>query len=203
MEPALVAVALAVLVVLVGGLTLWLYGAYNGLLVLRRLVDATWVQVDDELRRRHDLVPNLLARLVDRGVDPGAAGEQVTAALRAARASGPGVAARVGAERVLSQALEGLFAVTDPHAALRGDESYLALRRELADIQGRATAARRLYNTAVARLEARREQVPVGLVARLVGVGHAEPAGAIGGDPRTGGIDVVAPPAAAPQRLSD
>jgi LemA protein len=201
-EPA-PAVAVAVLVVLVGGLTLWLYGAYTGLLVLRRLVDATWEQVDDELRRRHDLVPNVLARFADRGVAPGAAGEQVTAALFGVRTSGSGVAARVGAERLLSQALEALFAVADPHPALRGDESYLALRRELGDIQARATAARRLYNTAVARLEARREQVPVGLVARLGGVRHAEPAGAIGSDPRTGGIDLGVPPAAAPQGPSD
>ena len=189
MEPALVAVV-AVLVVLVGGLVLWLYGAYNGLLVLRRLVDATWDQVDDELRRRHDLVPNLLARLASRGVDPGEAGERLTAALGGVRSAGPGVAARVEAERVLSQAIEGLFAIVDEHPAVRADESYLAVRRELADIQARATAARRHYNATVARLDARCAQVPAGLVARLVGVRHAEPAGAIGADPRTGGIDV-------------
>lgn len=199
MEPAVVAVV-AVLVVLAGGLSLWLYGAYNGLLVLRRLVDATWEQVDDELRRRHELVPNLLARLAERGVVPAAA-EQVTSALRGARASGPGVAARVDAERLLSQALETLFAGTDPHPALRADESYLAVRRELADIQARATAARRLYNAAVARLDARCEQLPAGIVARLVGVRHAETAGTIGSDPRTGGIDVGAP--AERQRQTD
>lgn len=200
MEPAVVAVVVAMLVVLAGGLTLWLYGAYSGLLVLRRLVDATWLQVDGELRRRHDLVPNLLARLHDRGVDAGAAGEQLVAALAAARRSGPAVADRVAAERVLSQGLEALFALTDRHAALRADESYLAVRRELADIQSRATAARRLYNATVARLDARCAQLPAGLVARLVGVRHAEPAGAIGADPRTGGIDV---PAVERQRLAE
>lgn len=193
MEPAAVA-ALAVLVVLLGGTTLWLYGAYNGLLGLRRLVERTWEQVDDELRRRHDLVPNLLAvvrgrtRPADAG--PAAAVDTVVAALAAARAAGPAVPERAAAERALSQALESLFGVADRHPALRAEESYLALRRELTDIQGRATAARRLYNANVSRLDTRRATFPAGVVARLVGVRHAEAAGSLSADPRTAGIDV-------------
>jgi LemA protein len=192
-EPAAVA-ALAVLVVLLGGTTLWLYGAYNSLLGLRRLVDRTWEQVDDELRRRHDLVPNLLAvvRERTRPADPGSAAavDAVAAALAAARAAGPSVPERADAERVLSQALEGVFGVADRHPALRAEESYLALRRELTDIQSRATAARRLYNANVSRLDARQEGFPAGVLARLVGVRHAEAAGSLSADPRTAGIDV-------------
>ena len=193
MEPAAVA-ALAVLVVALGGTTLWFYGEYNSLLGLRRLVDRTWEQVDGELRRRHDLVPNLLAvvRERTRPADPASAAavEAVVAALAAARTSGPTVPARADAERLLSQALESVFGVADRHPALRAEESYLALRRELTDIQGRATAARRLYNANVSRLDARQQGFPAGLVARLVGVRHAEPAGSLSADPRTAGIDV-------------
>ena len=179
---------------MLGGTTLWFYGAYNALLGLRRLVDRTWEQVDDELRRRHELVPNLLAvvRERTRGADPAAAAavDAVGGALAAARAAGPSVPERAEAERALSQALEGVFGVADRHPALRAEESYLALRRELTDIQGRATAARRLYNANVSRLDARQEGFAAGVVARLVGVRHAEAAGSLNADPRTAGIDV-------------
>ncbi|MFN0284827.1 MAG: LemA family protein [Kineosporiaceae bacterium] len=196
MDPVPVPVAVAVLALLVGGVALWFAGAFRGLVRLRNLVRQSWQQVDEELRRRYDLVPDLVAVVRDRARPQGDGLDGVTRARAAALAASaaPSLEDRVAAERELSQALDRLFAASEGHISLRSDESFLALRRELTDIQARVTAGRRLYNANVARLDARAQTFPASLVARLVGVGAAQPFGSVSADPRTAEMDLRSPP---------
>lgn len=181
MQPA---VWLAVLVLLAGTATLWLFSVYRGLSGLRLLVRRSWQQVDDELRRRHDLVPDVVALVREHARPLADAAERVRTAQQAARRPASGVGERVGAERDLSTALADLFEAADARSGLRSDESYLALRRELTDIGGRATAARRLYNANVDRLALRLESLPAAVVGRALGIGPAERAGSLSAVPR-------------------
>jgi LemA protein len=195
-----VAAAVVVLAVLAAGAALWLAGACRGLLGLRDLVSRSWQQVDDELTRRHDLVPNLVAVARGTARPPGDDVADVlrarAAALAAAAAAGAPLSGRVVAERELSQSLDRLFATCERHVQLRSDESFLALRTELTDIQARVAAGRRLYNANVASLAARARTLPASVVARLVGVGPAQPFGSVSAAPRTAEIDLPAPPPA-------
>jgi LemA protein len=217
-DPAeVVAVALALGA---GVLGLWFVGAVNGLVRLRGLVGDAWQQVDDELRRRHDLVPNLAAVVRDRvrGADdrvdavlraraaavaasgPTAPGQTAVARVGAAgpwasgRTAGAPVAVRAPAERDLSRALDDLFAATRDHVSLRTDESYLALHRELTDAAARLTAERRLYNATVTRFNARLDTWPARFAARLLRLAPAEPFASVGADPRSAEFDLPAPP---------
>lgn len=208
MDP--LAVVVTVLAVLAGSLALWSAGAFNGLAQLRNLVRQSWQQVDDELTRRHDLVPDLVVVVRNRARPPGGGVDDVLrarAAAVAASASGeprgsskgssarPPLSERVAAERELSEALDRLFAPLEGHISLRSDESFLALRRELTDIQARVAAGRRLYNANVASLNARAETFPASVVARLVGVRPAQPFGSVSAASRTAEIDLRSPPA--------
>lgn len=201
MDP--VAVAVPVLGVLAGSVALWSAGAFKGLVQLRNLVRQSWQQVDEELSRRHDLVPDLVAVVRSRSRSPSDSVDGVLRARAAAVAasgsgepSGSWLAERVTAERELSEALDRLFGTFEGHISLRSDESFLALHRELTDIQARVTAGRRLYNTHVASLNARAATFPASVVARLVGVRPAQPLGSVSAAPRTAGIDLRSPPPA-------
>jgi LemA protein len=178
-------VVVAVVAALLAALALWLVGVVNGLLRLRGLVQQSWQQIEDELRGRHDLVPDLVALVRRSGPASGEAAGEAAGALT--RACGHAVAtavsrdplpARADAERGLTAALGRLFAAADG-GAVRSDESYLALRRELTDRQARIAAARRLHDANVVRLDARIADLPARLVARLVGVRPAEPFGPV------------------------
>lgn len=173
---------------LLGVVSLWLFGVYRGLVRLEGLVSQSWQQIDDELRRRHDLVPNLLTLVGDRYRAADRVLEDVAQARdEAMTGSGP---ERAPAELSLSQALDRLFTAAENHPGLRGDESFLALQRELTDMQARVAAGRRLYNANVARLEDRLASFPGGALARTVGVRGATEFESVTSEPSTLGIDL-------------
>ncbi len=191
--------AVAALALLVGVTTLWLFGAFRALVGLDRLVARSWQQVDDELRRREELVPDLLAAVRARArVEERTVGAVAAARAAVRAAARPPVATvpdRAAAERELSVALDDLFTAAERLAGLRSDESYRALHRELTDIEARATAARRLYNTNVVRLNARLASFPASVVARPAGVGPRERAGSVSAGRRTAADAGRRPPA--------
>ena len=166
--PVLVAVGAAVL--LVG----WLWASYNRFVLQRELCDDSWSTVDTELRRRYDLIPNLVAT-----VKGYAAHEQATlqavieARSRAVAATGdPSEQAPV--ENVLVDGLKQLLAVAEDYPDLRADRQFLELQRELAGTENRIQAARRIYNGNVRDLNRRVEQVPSNLVAKVGGFRRAD-----------------------------
>src|SRR3954470_21354822 len=126
-------VVLAVLVI-VG---LWAAGVYNGLIRLRNLVQESWRQIDVELTRRHDLIPNLVETVRAYAGHEQQVLQNVVQARAAAVAPGAPVPQQAVAEGGLSSALGRLFAVAEAYPALKADQNFLALQSELTDTEDR------------------------------------------------------------------
>jgi LemA protein len=141
----LVIVVAIVVVVLLGGGVL----AYNGLVRRRNRVQEAWSEIDVELKRRHDLIPNLVETVKGYASHESATFEAVTAARAGAVSAGAtGDPAKVGpAENVLSQTLRSLFAVSENYPQLRAVESFLQLQEQLTATEDKLEYARRFYNT--------------------------------------------------------
>ena len=121
-------VALIVVVALVVIVLLWAVGQYNALVRLRNLVQEAWRQIDTELQRRHDLIPNLVETVKGYAAHEREVFEAVTAARAAASAPGAGPAAQAEQENVLTQALGRLFAVAENYPVLRASENFQQLQ---------------------------------------------------------------------------
>jgi LemA protein len=153
-----VILGLAALLVLVG------IGLYNGLVRRRVRCDEAWADIETQLKRRHDLVPNLVETVKGYAAHERGVLEQVTELRgRAMGAATPAQAAQ--AESLLSQALGRLVAVAEAYPALRASENYLALQQALAETEGALAGSRGVYNAAVRELNTRIDTVPANLVA--------------------------------------
>ena len=145
----------AVLIVglLVVGLpVLWLVGNYNRLVRLRQYVAESWSNVDTELKRRYDLIPNLVAVCKGYVRHERQVLEQVTEARRQAVGATGSPAEQAGPENTLVGAMRRLFAVVEGYPDLKASANFLALQEELANTEDRIQAARRLYNANVREL---------------------------------------------------
>jgi LemA protein len=143
----LVAAAVVVLAVVVVGLALSVV-SYNGLVRRREQVDSAWSQVDMELRRRSELIPNLVETVNgDAGHERGTLDAVTEARTRAIGAHGP--VQQGSAESALTGALKSLFAVVESYPDLRASQSFIELQQELSATEDRAAYARQYYNDAV------------------------------------------------------
>jgi LemA protein len=161
-------VALGVAVVVV----LFLIFTYNRLVGRRNQVRNAWGQIDVQLNRRHDLIPNLVNAVRgymqhERGVL-----ERVTEARAQAIAAGANVEQRSAAENQLTQALRSVFAVAENYPQLRASENMLALQEELSSTENRIAFARQFYNDSVMEYNTARETFPAILVAGPLGFRH-------------------------------
>jgi LemA protein len=169
-----VEIVLVVIGVVLLVLVLYAIGLYNGLVRLRNLVQESWRQIDVELHRRHDLIPNLVETVKGYAAHERDVLQQVVEARAAAVRPGSGVAEQAGQENALSSALGRLFALAEAYPQLRANENFLALQTELADTENRIAAGRRLYNANVRALNTKVEVVPSNIVANTAGIGRAE-----------------------------
>jgi LemA protein len=150
----LAAIGLAVVVVVV----------YNGIVRLALLADNAWSDIDVQLKRRHDLIPNIVEAVKGyAGHERGTLDAVVAARSRAMSAQGP--AARGEAEGALALALRGLFALVESYPQLRAAESFAHLQTTLVQIEDAIQHARRYYNAVVRDLNTRVQQFPSNLVA--------------------------------------
>ncbi len=159
------------LVVIVGS---WAVATYNGLVRLRNLVQEAWRQIDVELHRRYDLIPNLLETVKGYAAHERETFEEVTRARAAAATPGSTPAEQAQQENVLSQALGRLFAVAEAYPQLRASENFTSLQNELTSTEDRIAAGRRYYNANVRTLNTRVETFPPNIVANLFGFKRAE-----------------------------
>src|SRR5206468_2382302 len=137
-----VAIIVIVVIILVG---LLLISAYNGMVRARNKVDEAWSGIDVQLKRRHDLIPNLVETVKGYAAHERETFQAVTdARARAMGASGPAQAG--AAEGMLSQALGRLFAVAEAYPQLRATENFQQLQSELTNTEDQISAARRIYN---------------------------------------------------------
>jgi LemA protein len=153
-----------VLLVLVG---VWLATSYNGLVRLRNLVQEAWRQIDVELKRRHDLIPNLVETVKAYAAHERETLDAVVRARAAAVSPGSSVQEQAAQEGLLSGALGRLFAVAEAYPALRANENFLALQRELTETEDRIAAGRRFYNANVRGLNTKVESFPSNVVAGM------------------------------------
>ncbi len=165
MAIALIAVGVVVVVAL-----LLIVGAYNGLVGKRNRVRNGWSQIDVQLKRRHDLIPNLVNSVKGYMEHERNVLDQVTQARAQAVAAAAGnVSARAEAESALSQSLRSLFAVAEAYPDLKANQNMLALQEELSSTENRIGFARQFYNDAVTEYNTAREHFPTVLVAGALG----------------------------------
>ncbi len=161
-------VALGVVVLLV----LSVIVSYNRFVRQRNLVEESWRQVDVELTRRHDLIPNLVETVKGYAAHERTALTQVVQA-RAAAVSAPNVAAKAEAETMLAGSLRGLMAIAENYPDLKAAGPFQQLQAQLAETEDRIAAGRRFYNGNVRALNTRVEAFPSSIVASF---GHFEKA---------------------------
>lgn len=142
--------------------------AYNGLVRRRNQVDNAWAQVDVQLRRRYDLIPNLVATVQGYAGHERATLEAVARARAGAMRAG-GTAELAHAEQALSGALRGLFAVVESYPQLKANGNFLQLQEELGHTEDRAAYARQYFNDAVLSYNNATGVFPRNLVAALGG----------------------------------
>jgi len=161
-----------ILLAVLAGLALWVISAYNGLVSLRNLVQNGWTQIDVQLKRRHDLIPNLVntvkgAMEYERGT------MEAVISARAKAMGAQGVAATAEAEGQLTQALGKLFALMENYPDLKATANVLQLQEELTSTENRIGFARQHYNDVATEYNTKQQQFPTNLVA---GIANATPA---------------------------
>jgi LemA protein len=146
----------------------WLASTYNGLVSLRNRAKEAWSDIDVQLKRRYDLIPNLVETVKGYAAHESGVFEKVTEAR--ARAMGAGTLKdKAQAEDALSNTLKSLFAVSENYPQLRASENFQKLQDELTDTENKVQAARRFYNGNVRDLNIKIETVPSNIVASLFG----------------------------------
>lgn len=146
---------------------------YNGLVGARNRVDNAWAQVDVQLKRRYDLIPNLVETVKGYASHEQQTFERVTQA-RSAAQSAQGPAQQAEAENFLTSALRQLFAVAEAYPELRASENFQGLQAELSETENRIAVSRQIYNDTVLTYNNRVQQVPTNIVASLFGFGERE-----------------------------
>jgi LemA protein len=147
-------------------LILFLWFGYNKLVRLRNQVEAAWSQIDVQLKRRYDLIPNLVETVKGYAAHERETLEAVTAARQQAIAA-DGVENQAQAENMLTSALRQLFAVSEAYPDLKANQNFLALQEELTGTEGRIAFARQFYNERVLVYDNALEQVPTNLLAGM------------------------------------
>ncbi len=157
---------LLVVTVVFFGVPLWVVSVYNGLVTLRNLVDSAWAQTDVQLRRRYDLIPNLVEAVKGYATHERETFEKVIQARNTAmNATTP--EAKAGAENALTGTLKSLFAVAEAYPELKANQNFTALQQELTNTEGFIAACRSHYNDAVLTLNTALQVFPGNVVAVL------------------------------------
>jgi LemA protein len=164
-----------VLVLLVLAVLGWFIATYNRLVQQRNQVQAAGAQIDVQLKRRHDLIPNLVETVRGYATHERGTLEQVIAARQGAQSSvGAPRAQQAAAEGELTQALGRLFAVAEAYPDLKANSNFLALQGELASTEDKIAYARQFFNSAVQTLNTSVQTLPTNLVAGIGGFREAE-----------------------------
>jgi LemA protein len=165
--------ALLVLLGIIVLLVLWMIGAYNGLIALKNKVANAWKQIDVQLKRRHDLIPNLV-NTVKGAMDFERNTLEAVIAARNKAVNATGVAATAKAEGELTQALGRLFALTEAYPDLKATGNVAQLQEELTSTENKIGFARQLYNDVATEYNTRQATFPTMLVAGLAKAAPAE-----------------------------
>jgi LemA protein len=142
--------------------------AYNGLIRLRNRTDEAWSDIQVQLKRRHDLIPNLIETVKGYATHEKTVFEEVTAARTAAINAGNPVD-QAKAENVLTDALKSVFAVAESYPDLKASQNFLELQTELSDTENKIQAARRFFNGNARDFNIKLQSFPTNLIAKQLG----------------------------------
>ncbi|MCB2223229.1 MAG: LemA family protein [Actinobacteria bacterium] len=159
---------LYVLLAAIGLVLLAAVVVFNRLIKQRNRVDNAWAQVDVQLRRRYDLIPNLVETVKGYAAHERRTFEDVVAARNAAQGA-TGVADQAQAEGVLGTMLQRLFALAEQYPDLRASENFQRLQGELSAAEDKIAVARQIYNDTVLTYNTTTQQIPTNVVAALAG----------------------------------
>ena len=162
-----------ILLGVLAALVLWFVSIYNGLVQLRNYVDNAWAQIDVQLKRRHDLIPNLIETVKGYMSHERGTLEAITKArTEAMHAQGPVQAGH--AEAALTGALRGLMVNVERYPDLKASANFLALQEELSSTENKISFARQAYNDSVTRYNTQIQSIPANLVAGPAGFSARE-----------------------------
>lgn len=161
-------IVLIVIAALLGVIIMFVIGSYNGLVTLRNRVEEAWSDITVQLKRRTDLIPNLVNSVKGYATHEKEVFEKVTEA-RSAIMNAQGVADTAKAENMMEGALKSLFAVAEAYPDLKANQNFLQLQQELVDTEDKIQAARRFYNGGVRDLNTKIQIFPANIVAGMFG----------------------------------
>lgn len=156
---------LLALVVIIG---IWLISTYNGLIQLRNQTDEAWADIDVQLKRRYDLIPNLISTVKGYATHESGVFQQVSEA-RSVALGAKSMADKAAAENMLSSTLKSLFAVSEAYPELKANQGFLKLQDELSDTENKIQASRRFYNGNVRDLNTKIQVFPTNIIANMLG----------------------------------
>jgi len=170
------ATSMVILLVVVGLcviLLFWLFGLYNAVVRLKNRVKNAWSQIDVQLKRRYDLIPNLV-ECVKKYMEHERETLTKVIEARSACINATGVKAQAQAENMLTGALKSLFAVTEAYPQLKADQNMMSLQEELTSTENRISFARQHYNDAVMQYNTRIQTAPTMFIAGMFKFEEAE-----------------------------
>jgi LemA protein len=162
-----------IILAIVAAVVLWFALTYNGFVRLVNRVKEAWADIDVQLKRRYDLIPNLVETVKGYAAHESSTFDRVTQA-RAAAMGATSIEEKGKAENMLTNALKSVFAIAEAYPQLRAVESFTKLQDELSDTENKIQAARRFYNANVRDLNTMVETVPSNFIARMFNFKQAE-----------------------------
>ena len=154
------------LLIVLGAVVLWVIFIYNGFVSLVNRAKEAWADIEVQLKRRYDLIPNLVNTVKGYATHESTVFENVTKARTAAMGAGS-LTDKAGAENMLTGALKSIFAIAEAYPDLKANQNFLALQNELSDTENKIQAARRFYNGNVRDLNIKIESFPANILATV------------------------------------
>lgn len=161
------------LLLVVVALVIYLVATYNRLVVLRNRIQNAWSQIDVQLKRRTDLIPNLVETVKGYAAHEKEVFQKVTEA-RTAMMSAQSVRESAEADNMLTGALKSLFAVAEAYPELKANQNFMMLQEELAGTESKIAYARQFYNDTVLKYDNMRERFPSNLIANMFSFAEKE-----------------------------
>ncbi len=157
-----------IVLAILAAIIIWIISIYNGLIRLKNRVDEAWADIDVQLKRRYDLIPNLVETVKGYAKHERELFTKVTEARARAMQAGS-VEDKAQAENMLSQTLKSLFAVAENYPELKASENFAKLQDELTDTENKIQAARRFYNGQVRDFNTKIQIFPNNIIANMLG----------------------------------
>jgi LemA protein len=164
---------MTIILIVLAIIVLWFIVSYNGFVTVRNRVQEAWADIEVQLKRRYDLIPNLVNTVKGYATHENTAFEKISAA-RSAAMGARTAGEHSKTEAVLGQAITGLFGIAEAYPELKANTNFLELQRELSDTENKIQAARRFYNGNVRDYNTSLQVFPGNMIANLFGFKKSE-----------------------------